>query len=385
MRNFTFLLVFLFILLIYSLANYYLYLRGVQAFQLAQPIKRWITIGYILLSYSFFAGMILERIASTAFSEWVYRIGTFWLPFMLYLLMAVLLIDLIRLADYFLHFLPHLTRTLKLSTGIVVVSVVALIVVAGYVNALNVRVKNIPLKIDKEVDGQQRIRVLMASDLHLGALIGERRERQFLRIVQQQKPDLVLLCGDLLDGEIAPVLRKKLGSHIQEIDAPMGVYAITGNHEYIGGISKSLAYLRSVGINVLIDTLVALPNGIQLVGRNDRAAMHGNQGQKPLAGLLVNADHSKPIIVMNHQPYHLEEASEAGADLHLSGHTHHGQLWPFGYITKAIFELSWGYLKKGTTHFYVSTGFGTWGPTVRLGNHPEVIVFDLQFNSKNHE
>jgi len=84
---------------------------------------------------------------------------------------------------------------------------------------------------------------------------------------------------------------------------------------------------------------------------------------------------------MNHQPFNLDEAvTEGGVDLHLSGHTHHGQLWPLNYITKAVFELSWGFLKKGDTNFYVSSGFGSWGPPVRLGNTPEVVVFNLKFD-----
>jgi len=178
------------------------------------------------------------------------------------------------------------------------------------------------------------------------------------------------------------VVRKNLGRHIQEIDTPMGVYAITGNHEYIGGITQSLNYLKSINITMLIDTVVTLPNGVQLVGRNDRAAGgFGKLAQKPLELLMENVDRDKPVIVMNHQPYNLDEAVTAGADLHLSGHTHHGQIWPLNMVTSALFELSWGYLQKGNTHFYVSSGFGTWGPSVRLGNRPEVVVFDITFEN----
>jgi hypothetical protein len=221
----------------------------------------------------------------------------------------------------------------------------------------------------------------MASDIHLGALMGERREKVLLDIVKKQSPDLVLICGDLIDSEIAPVLRKNLGRHIQEIEAPMGVYAVTGNHEYIGGIEKSLEYLKSINIRVLKDEVITLPNGIQVVGRNDRSAGgFGANRQKLLAELLSGIDHTKPIIVMNHQPYSLGEAEQEGVDLHLSGHTHNGQLWPLNYVTRAIFEVSWGYLKKGSSHFYVSSGFGTWGPSVRTGNRPEVVMFDLKFD-----
>lgn len=385
MKSYLFLVVLAVFLLIYSAANYYIYIRGGQSFAVQQPLKRWATIAFIMISYSFFVGIILERVASSALSEWIFRIGSFWLPVMLYLIMALVLIDFVRLLDHFFHFLPDVTKSMKFSAGLIVVSLVTLVVFAGHINALSVNVKNIPLTINKKVEGKSDVRILMASDIHLGALIGERSEKKLLDIINEQQPDLVLLCGDLIDSDIAPVLRKNLGKHIQEIKTPMGVYAITGNHEYIGGINQALSYLERIHIKVLIDTVVTLPNGIQLVGRNDRAAYgFGVKGQVPLKELMRNIDHSKPVVVMNHQPYNLDEAVDAGADLHLSGHTHHGQLWPFNYITKALFELSWGYLKKAESHFYVSSGFGTWGPTVRLGNRPEVVVFDLKFIDPNN-
>jgi uncharacterized protein len=381
MRTYAFLIFFGIILVIYSAANYYLYIRGIQAFSIVQPLRRWYTVAYIVLSYSFFVAMILERTASSAFSEWVFRIGTFWLAFMLYLLMAVIVIDLVRLVNLLFHFLPPITASFKSIAGITAISLVSIIVIAGYINARNVVVKEIPITIYKKVNGNPDMKVLMVSDIHLGALIGERREKRLLDIVREQHPDLVLICGDLIDSEIAPVLRKNLGKHIQEIKTPMGVYAITGNHEYIGGITQSLKYLRSINITMLLDSVVTLPNGVQLVGRNDRSANgFGSDKQKPLHELLTGIDYEKPIFVMNHQPYNLDEAVNENVDLHLSGHTHHGQLWPFNYITNAMFELSWGFMKKGDTNFYVSSGFGTWGPSVRLGNRPEVVVFHIEFN-----
>lgn len=381
MRSYAFLIFFGIILVIYSAANYYLYVRGIQAFSITQPIKRWYTIAYLVLTYSFFVAMVLERTASSAFSEWVFRIGTYWLAFMLYLLMAVIVIDLVRLVDLVFHFLPPITDVFKMRTGIIVSVLVLGVVLAGYINARTVVVKEMPLTIHKKITGKPEMKVLMVSDVHLGALIGERSEKKLLDIVREQQPDLVLICGDLIDSEIAPVLRKSLGKHIQEIKTPLGVFAITGNHEYIGGIAQSLKYLKSINLTMMLDSVVTLPNGVQLVGRNDRSANgFTSDKQKPLAELMAGVDYEKPIIVMNHQPYNLDEAVNAKVDLHLSGHTHHGQLWPFNYITHAMFELSWGYLKKGDTNFYVSCGFGTWGPSVRLGSRPEVVVFDISFD-----
>jgi hypothetical protein len=102
--------------------------------------------------------------------------------------------------------------------------------------------------------------------------------------------------------------------------------------------------------------------------------------RKNLVELLQWTNPETPSILLDHQPKNLFEAEDNSIDVQFSGHTHNGQLWPFNYITKAIFELSWGDLKKGTTNFYVSSGFGTWGPPVRTGNSPEVAVFNITFS-----
>jgi hypothetical protein len=377
--RFTFLIFFSIVILIYLSSNFYLFVRGLQVFSLNLTLRRTFIVVFWTLVPMFILGSVLERTFSSAFSEWVYRIGAFWLAFMLYFTIAAVLIDLVRIANYFFHFLPIFSAIMKLRLGLIIVSLVSVIVIAGHINALWINVKEIPLTIHKKVSGASEIKILLASDIHLGALIGERREMRFLEIIREQKPDIVLLAGDLVDGEIAPVLRKNLGRHIQEISTPLGVYAISGNHEYIGGIDKTLPYLKSINIRMLLDEVITLPNGIQLVGRNDHSAGRSSNAPKPLSELISGIDSSKPIIVMNHQPYDLQEAVEAKVDLHLSGHTHNGQLWPFNYLIKSIFELSWGYLKKGDTHFYVSSGYGTWGPPVRIGNRPEVVVFKLKF------
>ena len=378
--RFSFLIFFSIVILIYLSSNFYLFVRGLQVFSLNLPMRRTFSVIFWTLVPMFIIGSVLERSSSSAFGEWVYRIGAFWLAFMLYFTIAAVLIDLVRISNYFFHFLPMFSAIMKLRLGLIVVSLVSIIVIAGHVNALWINVREIPLTIHKKVTGPSEIKILLASDIHLGALIGERREKRLLEIIREQKPDLVLLAGDLVDGEIGPVLRKNLGRHIQEISTPLGIYAISGNHEYIGGIDRTLPYLKSINIKMLMDETIVLSNGIQIVGRNDISVGRGANARKSLAELSSGLDFSRPVIVMNHQPYDLQEAVDAKVDLHLSGHTHNGQLWPFNYLIKSIFELSWGYLKKADTHFYVSSGYGTWGPTVRIGNRPEVVVFKLKFD-----
>ncbi len=381
MRLTTFLIFFGTVLVVYFSLNFLVFTKGLQAFSITPAWRRaYIVIFWVVVS-CFVVGEILEHTRSSLVSEWIYRVGAFWLAFMLYFALTLLLFDLIRLVDNFFHFLPEMTQNLRFRIGLGTVAFVTVVVVVGHLNALNTQIHEITLVIPKKVVGKHTMKIVMASDIHLGALIGENREAKLVRIINNQKPDLVLLCGDLVDGDIAPVLRKNLGKHLQEIQSVMGVYAIPGNHEYIGGITKTLPYLEKIKINLLRDKVLVLPNGIQLVGRDDRdnRQMGEENRRKTLNELMAGVDKSFPVVVMNHQPFDLDEAVVEDVDLHLSGHTHHGQLWPLNFITKAVFELSWGFLKKGNTNFYVSSGFGSWGPPVRIGNTPEVVVFNITF------
>jgi len=159
----------------------------------------------------------------------------------------------------------------------------------------------------------------------------------------------------------------------------MGVYASTGNHEYIGGVERSVEYLVEHGITVLRDTSLVIDSVFILAAREDRDKNRSQTPRLTINELLEHLDHTKPIILLDHQPYKLNDAMLAGIDLQISGHTHHGQLWPFGYITQKIFEVSRGYKQKGNSHFIVSTGFGTWGPPIRTGNRPEIMEITLSF------
>jgi len=382
MRLTSFLIFFGTALLIYFSFNFYIYSRGLQAFSITPGWKRAYFILFWVVVSCFVIGEILEHTRSSLISEWIYRVGAFWLAFMLYFALTLLVFDVIRLANHFFHFLPELTQLFRFRLGLGTVALVSCLVVAGHINALNTQIRKFSLSIPKKITGSHSMRIVMASDIHLGALIGENREAKLVRLINAQKPDLVLLCGDLVDGDIASVLRKNLGKHLQEIKSVMGVYAIPGNHEYIGGIQKTLPYLESINIKELRDKVLVLPNGVQVIGRDDRdnRQMGEENRRKTLKELMVGLDKTFPVIVMNHQPFNLEEAVDEGVDLQFSGHTHHGQLWPLNYITKAVFELSWGYLKKGNTNFYVSSGFGSWGPPVRTGNSPEVVIFKIKFD-----
>jgi predicted MPP superfamily phosphohydrolase len=167
---------------------------------------------------------------------------------------------------------------------------------------------------------------------------------------------------------------------LQQLEAPHGVYAIPGNHEYFSGINAAVDYMEKAGINVLRDSTIRVAEGYFLVGRDDRQGNAFGGKRQTLDSLMQNVDKSLPVIMLDHQPFALEEAEKNGVDLQLSGHTHHGQLFPFNFITKKVYEVSWGYKRKGNTHYYVSCGVGTWGPPVRVGHRPEIVIINLTFN-----
>ncbi|MCL2328172.1 MAG: metallophosphoesterase [Bacteroidetes bacterium] len=372
-----FAIIFLVMLCIYAAAHFYLYNRVCLAIAPSPEAKRYIAGVIILLALSFVGGMFLERAFSSTFSGIVFKIGVSWLPFLLYALLAIVAIDVVRLCNYFFHFLPqfsvHTTRLIAAGVAFLI----TITVILGHINATRTKITTIPLRIHKSVTGEKNIRIAMVSDIHFGTIINRSWEEKLVRLLQEQNPDLIVFCGDIVDSDIEPVLRHKIGEHLQELTPPFGIYAVLGNHEYIGGIEKTRAYFKEINLPILADSVATLVNGIQIVGRNDRSS----HKQRPLDSLMQNIDHTKPIIVLNHQPFNLNESVEQRVDLHLSGHTHDGQLFPFNFITGALFELSWGYLQKENTHFYVSSGFGTWGPNVRVGNRPEIVVLEVEFDN----
>jgi predicted MPP superfamily phosphohydrolase len=202
-------------------------------------------------------------------------------------------------------------------------------------------------------------------------------------MISEEKPDLVLFLGDLIDGSIGPVLRDDLLSYLVLPELRYGKYAITGNHEFMSDLKKSIPYIESKGIRVLSDEVVRLGNGVQLVGRTDRTAMQANgPGRASLDSLLSQTDPGAPVLLLDHQPYDLSALAGTAVDLQLSGHTHNGQLWPFTMITNRIFELSHGYRQFGNTHVIVSSGFGIWGPRMRIGTRPEILSITLRGRSE---
>jgi predicted MPP superfamily phosphohydrolase len=258
--------------------------------------------------------------------------------------------------------------------------VVFLVCLAGFINARMPRIKQLDLTIHKTVPGDPHLRIVMVSDIHLGTLIAKRRADYLTEKINSLHPDIILLAGDVVDEDLKPVIRRNLGENLRNLKSKLGVYAIPGNHEYIGGAPEAIKYLRDHAIIVLQDSTVFIDHRFYLAGRDDRdKPRFTGKPRKPIKEVMQDVDKNYPVIMMDHQPFRFDDVVAQGVDLQLSGHTHHGQLWPLNYITNAMYEVSWGYKLKGNTHFYVSSGFGSWGPPVRLGNRPEIVLINLTF------
>ena len=379
-----FLIFFSIVLLIYSSLNYYIYTHGLQAIPAGHPYRVTYKLIFLVLVSSYIIGRVLERFWLSPITDAFTWIGSFWLAAMLYFFLFAIFIDLVRLTHLFIPYpgiVANNYATTKLYLLGSIIGIVALIVIAGHINAISPRIKRLDLLVHKHAGTLRNLHIVMISDIHMGTVIGPRRLSAIVKKVNALSPDIILIAGDAVDEDLAPVIRYNLGANLEKLNAPMGVYAITGNHEYIGGAEAAVAYLTKHGLTMLRDSVILVNGNFYLAGREDRdKERFSGKKRMTVDVLLKDLDHKLPIILLDHQPFNLGAAEKAGVDLQLSGHTHHGQLWPANYITKAIYEVSWGYLLKGNTHFYVSSGIGSWGPPVRTGNRPEIVDIYLTFD-----
>lgn len=267
--------------------------------------------------------------------------------------------------------------------GLIVIGLLAILIAVGSWNAWSPVLRTYQIHIAKDVEGLQSLRIVMASDFHLGNVVGRRHLRKFVDHIQGSQPDVVLLAGDIIDDSIEPFMRNRLEQEMSQIKARYGTYAVLGNHEYYGGHrEKFIAEMGKLHIPVLQDEVQLAADRFYIAGRKDKTSERFDpEGRKSVDELLEGISRQRPVFLMDHQPNEYDEAMAAGVDLIVSGHTHRGQFFPNQYFTKRMFELDWGHLlKDGRMHAIVSSGFGTWGPPIRLGSRAEIVEIEVTFN-----
>lgn len=381
MKKYQMIIFFSIALTIYSLINIYIFFKGYNAIPVLQNNRLLYSITFFLLAVIFIIAKILESKHSSVLSDALNIMGGFWLAFMLYGFLFFLISDIILLTLRIPGIISGENIFLfRKWSFILTVAISSVLIIGGFINAVIPVVKEYNITINKPAGEIKTLRIAAVSDIHLGSIIRKRSIKKLSGMLKEMNPDLVLLLGDIVDGEIGPVMRGDLLQYFTIPKCNDGLFAITGNHEFIGGGSRTIPYIESKGIRVLKDEIVTLEGGIQLIGRIDRDSFrfYGKE-RLTLGELMKQADTTKPVILLDHQPFHLDESAKQGVDLQLSGHTHNGQMWPLNYVTSWIYELSYSYLRKGNTQFIVSSGYGLWGPRVRSGSNSEVLLINIKF------
>jgi predicted MPP superfamily phosphohydrolase len=356
----------LLILLIFFGISFYVFFR---LWHIIPVGKTWLVGVAIVLVSCFFLGFFGGYFLPSNIAAITYNIGMTFFFVALYLLLIFLVLDLLRLVLPMQHILFGNWRTF-----IVLTIALSAVFTYGYFNYRNkVRVK-LAVSIHKEISP---LKIVAISDLHLGYGVGKVELEKWVTLINRENPDIVLIAGDITDNYMKPVLEQNFASILKKIESNYGVYACLGNHEYIGPPNKifhSFDFLNVANIKVLRDTAILINNEFYLIGRDDMS----NRKRKSLDELVQSLDKTKPLILLDHQPFHLNETEENGIDLQISGHTHRGQILPISWITDKMFEVSHGYSRKGNSHIYVSSGIGIWGGKFRIGTRSEYVVIELK-------
>lgn len=238
-------------------------------------------------------------------------------------------------------------------------------------NAYVPTVRHYAIQIDKPL--AQPIRVGVVSDLHLGKLFGAKQLDDLARIIQQEKVDIILMPGDIMDDNVIAYHAENMKPHLAKLRAPLGVYATLGNHDLFGAEKAITAAIKAAGITVLNDQAVEI-QGITIVGRPDDVY----KKRKPTAQLLQKVNTKNPVILLDHRPTQIEQHAQLPIDIQVSGHVHNGQVFPANFIVSAINRVHYGYEKIHNGHFFVTSGYGFWGVPFRLGSQSEVMIIDVQ-------
>lgn len=238
-------------------------------------------------------------------------------------------------------------------------------------NAYTPKVIHYKITLDKPF---KPLRIGVASDFHLGRLFGSKQLDQLAQIMNDEKVDVILLPGDIMDDNTQAYVAEKMQPHLAKLHAPLGVYATLGNHDFFGQQQTIAKEIRKAGIQLLMDQAINVNNQFILIGRNDDLFKARPSTQQILATLHSDL----PVFLMDHRPTDIVAHSALPIDLQVSGHTHKGQIFPANLITRMLYPVDYGYKKIGNGHFFVTSGYGFWGVPMRLGSQSEVFIIDVQ-------
>ena len=327
----------------------------------------------VVLAFSFVVASLLAFRFSNAAVSFVYWLAAVWAGFLNFFFWTSFLCWIAWFVLRLMH-LPVHPDAVRPLLARVLYAIATLAAVYGLINALILRVRRFTVELPNLPASWKGRRAILLSDLHLGPINGVRFCRRLVAKARKFSPDIVFLPGDLFDGTRGDLDR--LVTPLREIEPPLGIYFSTGNHEEFTDPSHYIEAVRRAGIRVLGDELVTI-DGVQVAGVFYRSSSSPLRMKAALDGMKI--DPARPSILLNHAPTRLPTVEQAGISLQLSGHTHGGQFLPFTWITKSIYGLfTSGLHGFGALQVLTSTGAGTWGPPLRVGTRPEMVLITFE-------
>lgn len=355
--------------ILYS-AHFALYVYLSHFFVLQGVIKSVFFVLTFVLPLLFLVALITTHYSSSLPARVFYYLTGLWHGVLVNLLLAIFssLIVLVIAKIFF----AEVTAILLLRIGITAMVFALLLSIYGIYNVFDIKTRVVDISLNNLPEEWQGRRAAFITDVHLGAILRKGHMERIKKEIRAAEVDIIFITGDLFDSINGSA--KLFSEILQDLDAPLGVYYVSGNHETYFGIAKSEEILSATNITVLKDELIEI-DGVQIVG----LAYPARRDAKERIESIVGFDSTKTNILLCHEPVAIPQFKEAGVNLMLAGHTHKGQMWPFNFITSVIFKgYDYGFFKEGDFHLYVSSGSGVWGPTMRTSGKTEVVVFNFK-------
>ena len=350
----------------------HLFLYETWTFSLAggnPPEAFWIKLGLAVLSVSFVAASLLAYRYTNAPLRAFYRAAAVWMGMLTFLFFAAvfswIVFGVARLLGQDVNF--HRTVELLFAAA-------AVTGLCGVINASWTRVTRTTVRLANLPAAWLGRRAALISDVHLGHVRNGSFLRRMVAKILKEAPDAIFITGDLYDG--TAIDAQRAAQPLSALVAPQGVYFVAGNHEQFGDDSKYLDAITAAGVRVLRNEKVEA-DGLQIAGVPYRSATHGAHLASVLRGIRL--DHDRASILLTHAPDHPEVAAAAGVSLQLSGHTHLGQFVPWSWIARRVYrQFVYGLSRIGKMQIFTSSGVGTWGPPLRLGSNPEIVMLEFE-------
>jgi predicted MPP superfamily phosphohydrolase len=338
---------------------------------------------FILICAGYPAAEALEHAAIPSWAMVFSTAGYVALPFLLYLIMAVLAVDILTGLARLIRLLSKENakrpgfRRFRLALMLVLP---AAVVAFGAWNFNRMEIREYKVELPRKFAKTDDLTIVFAADFHLQGRTPRRIMERFADKVNAAKPDLVLIGGDIIEGGNTPdELMEHEAAQFRRIRSTYGVFGILGNHDSFGGDRNS--FFDKAGIRMLRDEFVRIDASIYLAGRLDGRSRRSAEGRKSIDTLLAPIPDDLPILLLDHRPTDLDNLSRSRADLQLSGHTHNAQVFPLNFIARKEYEIPWGYGVKGNSQVIVTTGVQGWGPPVRTTGASEIVVVRVTFHA----